>query len=68
MTFQDAVKFCHVRSAIYREGDKYKNDGSGRLKLYWKNHTESLESRVPLADQACDDWQEYDPEEDCMPA
>ena len=56
MTFEEAVLFCHVRSAIYRIGKP-------EVK-YWKNHTESLEQRVPIKDQRCNDWQEYDPRDE----
>lgn len=66
MEFKEAVETCHVRSAIYREGDKFRKDGSGRLKLYGKNHQIPLKERVPIEDQKFDDWEEYDPEEDYM--
>jgi hypothetical protein len=77
MKFEDAVRNCHVRSAIYREGDKWKISEGGVsetgvirpkkgikvLKLYGKNHPIPLEERVPKEDQQFDDWEEYDPEE-----
>jgi hypothetical protein len=33
-------------------------------KRYWKNHNIPLEQQVPLEDQRCDDWEEYDPRDD----
>ena len=75
MKFKKVVKTCHVRSAIYREGDKYfisqggvapngvphSPKGTKVRKLYAKNHTIPLEERVPKKDQLHDDWEEYDP-------
>jgi hypothetical protein len=54
-SFEDAVRTCHVRSAIRR---KSKPDVK-----YWKNNCVSLESRVPISDQNAHDWEEYDPRE-----
>ena len=50
MTFKEAVKTCHVRSAIYRE--------SKPEIRYWKNHHKQLSERVPLEDQKAKDWEE----------
>ncbi len=52
MNYEKAKRTCHVRSAIYRKSAK---------KRYWKNHPDSLDSRVPDADKAATDWEEYDP-------
>jgi len=56
MKYQDAKNKCHVRSAIFRT--------SAPDLMYWKNHTESLDSRVPEADKLASDWEEYDPRDD----
>ena len=53
MTFSDAVRLAHVRSAIRRT--------SAPGVKYWKNDFEPLEIRVPSVDQLADDWEEYDP-------
>lgn len=55
MDYQSAKSICHVRSAIRRTS---KPD-----KKYWKNHTESLDSRIPDDDKVANDWEEYDPRE-----
>lgn len=80
MKFEDAVKTCHNRSAIYRTGDQFRvwteddmreckivnsrKVGDLVFKKYWKNHPYSLYERVPLIDQQFDDWEEYDPREE----
>ena len=56
MLLEEAIKKCHVRSAVYR---KSKPD-----KKYWKNHTVPIMDRVPLSDRGADDWEEYDPRDD----
>lgn len=56
MNFEDAVTWCHVRSAIYRTAKP-------KVK-YWKNHPESLEQRVSNEDQKHSDWQEHDPRDE----
>lgn len=53
MTFEKAVKTCHVRSAIYQK--------SKPEMRYWKNNQKSLLERVLLEDQKAIDWEEYDP-------
>jgi len=55
MKYEEAKKTCHVRSAIYR-----KSVG----KKYWKNHIESLDSRIPDDQKLYSDWEEYDPRDD----
>jgi len=50
-----AKERCHVRSAIRRKSKP-------EIK-YWKNHTESLDSRIPDEDKFANDWEEYDPRE-----
>lgn len=55
MKYEDAKIICHVRSAIRRKSNP-------DIK-YWKNHTESLDSRVPDKDKLANDWEEYDPRE-----
>ncbi len=55
LNFDNAVRSCHVRSAIRRKAKP--------TVLYWKNHTVPLEHRVPGADQFASDWEEYDPRE-----
>lgn len=55
MTLEFAIDICHVRSAVRR---KSKPD----IK-YWKNHPESIISRVPFEDRLATDWEEYDPRE-----
>ena len=52
MDYQTAKSTCHVRSAIYRTSQK---------KRYWKNHSVSLDERVPDSDKSANDWEEYDP-------
>ena len=56
MKLEDAIKTCHVRSAIFR---KSKPD-----KRYWKNHQTPIIERVPIEDIVADDWEEYDPRDD----
>jgi len=56
MKLKDAINKCHVRSAVYRE--------SNPVMKYWKNHTATIESRVPEQDKNADDWEEYDPRDD----
>jgi hypothetical protein len=53
MTYEEAKSICHVRSAIRRSS---KPDAK-----YWKNHTETLDLRVPDKEKCFDDWEEYDP-------
>ena len=53
MDYRTAKETCYVRSAIFRAGNP-------SIK-YWKNHTKSLDERVPIKDQVMDDWVEYDP-------
>ena len=55
MSYEDAKSCCHVRSAIAR--------ASKPSIKYWKNHTVSLDDRVPDVDKAEYDWYEYDPRE-----
>ena len=55
MKYAEVKGQCHVRSAIYRKSVGTK---------YWKNDTESLDSRVPDEDKSATDWEEYDPRED----
>jgi len=59
MTYEEAKFHCAVRSAIYRTSDPETK--------YWKNHTQSLDERVPEEDKQATDWEEYDPREydDC---
>ena len=78
MKFEDAVNKCHVRSSIYREGDKWRISPGGRTptgvilpdkgtrvkKIYGRNHNIPLHDRVPVEDQKHDDWEEYDPRDD----
>jgi len=52
MTYEEARDTCHVRSAIYR---------TSKLVLYWKNHTLSLDDRVPENEKTATDWSEHDP-------
>jgi len=56
MNLQDAILECHVRSAIFRE--PYPET------KFWKNHTESLISRIPDDWVDANDWEEYDPRDD----
>lgn len=60
MTYEDAKTVCHVRSAIYR--------ASNPSVKYWKNHTVSLDDRVPETDKAATDWKEHDPRESAYEA
>jgi hypothetical protein len=55
MDYKTAKRICHVRSAIYRQN---KPDVK-----YWKNHIESLDSRISSAEKCANDWEEYDPRE-----
>jgi len=55
MTYEDAKKYCHVRSAIYRESKRIR---------FWKNHSVKLDDRVPDEDKLAIDWLEYDPREE----
>ena len=59
MKYEEAKSICHVRPAIRR--------ASNPDKKYWKNHTESLDSRISDKDKSASDWEEYDPREqpDC---
>ncbi len=52
MKYEEAARKCHVRSAIYRES---------QLIRYWKNHTKSLDERIPEHEKLEDDWEEFDP-------
>lgn len=56
MEYEKAKISCHVRSAIFRQS---KPD----IK-YWKNHTISLDNRVPDDEKIATDWCEYDPRDD----
>lgn len=56
MELKEAIKKCHVRSAIIRE--------SKPRKKYYKNHTIPIVDRVPIEDLNATDWTEYDPRED----
>jgi len=53
MDYEQAKESCHVRSAIFRKADPETK--------YWKNHTISLDERVPDDDKLSQDWEEYDP-------
>jgi len=53
MDYESAKQVCHTRSAIRRK--------SNPVVKYWKNHTISLDVRVPNEDKLADDWEEYDP-------
>ena len=55
-TFENAVEWCAVREAVYRDSQPEKR--------YYKNHTETLHQRVPLKDQLATDWKIYDPRDD----
>ena len=55
-TFENAVHNCAVREAIFRN--------SKPSIRYYKNHTLTLEERVPLEDQKANDWRIYDPRDD----
>ena len=55
MTFEDAVRTCHVRSAIRQK--------SWPHVWHWKNHPVSLFDRVDALQQCMDDGEEYDPRE-----
>ena len=55
MQFLEAFRYAHVRSAIRRK--------SKPEFRYWKNHSLPIKSRVPIEDQAANDWEEYDPRE-----
>jgi hypothetical protein len=55
MTFDEAKRTCHVRSAIYRE--------SARIR-YWKNSIFTLDIQVPESDKLAMDWCEYDPRDE----
>ena len=59
-SYENAKKFCHVRSSIFRV-----NTPEIR---YPKNHPVPFDERVPLADQAADDWMEYDPRDSESPS
>jgi len=59
MKLNEAIEWCHVRSAVRRTSyPKVK---------FWKNHTESIISRVPKEWINANDWEEYDPRDndDC---
>jgi len=55
-TFENAIEWCAVREAIYRNSQPEKR--------YYKNHSVSLEKRVPLKDQKANDWRVHDPRDD----
>ena len=55
-TYEEVKHWCHMRSAIFRI--------SKPNVKYWKNHTETLDERVPEADKLADDWKEFDPRDD----
>jgi len=55
MIYEEAKKWCHVRSSIYRKAIP-------NIK-YAKNHTDSFDSRISDEDKKCDDWEEWDPNE-----
>ena len=65
MNYQEAKETCHVRSAIYRES-QYGNKSTPAI-MYGKNHSISLDERVPKEDQLANDWLEWDPNDfyDC---
>ena len=54
MTFEEAKRTCHVRSAIYRKSKP------GRR--FWKNTSQPFFG-VPEEDKHATDWEEYDPRE-----
>jgi hypothetical protein len=54
MTFEEAKRTCHVRSAIYRRAKPEKR--------YWKNTSQPF-FEVPEEDKQATDWEEYDPRE-----
>jgi len=56
MTYEEAKRRCHVRSAIRRKGQPDI--------LYWKNHPVPLDVRVPDIQKIANDWEEYDPREE----
>lgn len=60
MTLDDAISWCHVRSAVYRTS---KPDTK-----YWKNHSVPLLDRIPDQDKHATDWEEHDPREDAFEA
>ena len=55
MDYETMKSQCHVRSAIRR-----RSKPGGK---HWKNHTESLDSRISQNDKTAMDWEEYDPRE-----
>lgn len=55
MSFEDAKRTCHVRSAIYRK--------SKPKERHWKNTKEPF-SQVSEEDKKATDWEEYDPRDD----
>ena len=56
MSYGRAKRTAHVRSGIFRK--------STPDAIYMKNHSISLDERVPPEDQLAHDWFEYDPRED----
>lgn len=58
MTFEEAKRTCHVRSAIFR--------ASKPKQRYWKNTSQPF-FEVSEEDKQATDWEEYDPREysDC---
>ncbi len=56
MSYGEAKRSIHVRSAMYR-----RRKPSVR---YYKNHTTPFDERIPAEDQTANDWLEYDPRED----
>ena len=56
MKLKEAIKKCHVRSAVRRKSKPHKK--------YWKNHNLPIIKRVPFLDRFGNDWEEYDPRED----
>jgi hypothetical protein len=60
MTYEDAKMYCHVRSAIFRT--------SNPSVKYWKNHSVSLDDRVPDDQKSALDWKEHDPREEAYEA
>jgi hypothetical protein len=56
MILEDAIAYCHVRSAIYRKADPNKK--------YWKNSIISLREQIPANLHRCEDWEEFDPRDE----
>ena len=53
MQFEEAVRTCHVRSAIRQL--------SWPIVLYWKDDDLPFDERVPILAQSADDWEETFP-------